>query len=388
LVSMQIALCLTALVAAGLLGRSLENLKWIDIGFDRENLAYVSVDPGHAGYSAERMWPYVDRVRQELARLPGVIRVSPVEVRLLSGNGNLSRISIPGRASLIEKGVVAPTEAANVNSVGDGFFETMRIPLLAGRAIELRDIHPNAEAVVVDELFARRFFPNQNPLGRRFGFNPKENTRYEIVGIVRDTLYNSLHRDLIPTVYEAYLPDLRGSIHFAIRTTADSARLAQAVRTAVASVDPAVPVTEFHTQTGLIDRLLRTERLLAFVSGAFGLVALALVAIGIGGLLAYAVARRTNEIGVRMALGATSSDVIRMVLRDSLRIAGAGILIGLPCAYATGKILENALFRLKPLDPWTAALSFFALLAVALLATWLPAQRAARIDPITALREE
>ena len=388
LVSMQIALCLTALVAAGLLGRSLENLKWIDIGFDRENLAYVSVDPGHAGYSAERMGPYVDRVRQELARLPGVIRVSPVEVRLLSGNGNLSRISIPGRSSLIEKGVVAPTEAANVNSVGDGFFETMRIPLLAGRAIELRDIHPNAEAVVVDELFARRFFRNQNPLGRRFGFNPKENTRYEIVGIVRDTLYNSLHRDLIPTVYEAYLPDLRGSIHFAIRTTADSARLAQAVRTAVASVDPAVPVTEFHTQTGLIDRLLRTERLLAFVSGAFGLVALALVAIGIGGLLAYAVARRTNEIGVRMALGATSSDVIRMVLRDSLRIAGAGILIGLPCAYATGKILENALFRLKPLDPWTAALSFFALLAVVLLATWLPAQRAARIDPITALREE
>src|SRR2546430_15028498 len=148
---MQIALCLTGLVAAGLLGRSLENLKWIDIGFDRENLAYVSVDPGHAGYSAERMWPYVDRVRQGLARLPGVIRVSPVEVRLVSGNGNLSRISITGLASLIEKGVVAPTEAATVNSVGDGFFELMRIPLLAGRAIELRDIHPNAEAVRSEE---------------------------------------------------------------------------------------------------------------------------------------------------------------------------------------------------------------------------------------------
>ena len=168
----------------------------------------------------------------------------------------------------------------------------------------------------------------------------------------------------------------------------DSARLAEAVRKAVASVDPAVPLTEFHTQTGLIDRLLRTERLLGFVSGAFGLVALTLAAIGLGGLLAYAVARRTNEIGVRMALGAAAGDVIRMVLRDSLWMVGAGILIGLPCAYAIGRVLKTALFRLEPLDPRTAALSFFALLAVAIVAAWVPARRAARIDPMTALREE
>jgi hypothetical protein len=129
--------------------------------------------------------------------------------------------------------------------VGDGFFETLRIPLLAGRVIEPRDMHPNADAVVVDELFARRFFPNQNPLGRRFGFNPKENNRFEIVGVVRDTRYNSLRGDPVPTVYEPYLPDPRDPIHFAIRTTTDSGRLAQAVRTAVASVDPAVPLTDF-----------------------------------------------------------------------------------------------------------------------------------------------
>ena len=138
-----------------------------------------------------------------------------------------------------------------------------------------------------------------------------------------------------PTVYEPYRPG--GTIHFAIRTTMDSARLAEAVRKAVASVDPAVPLTEFHTQTALIDRMLRTERLLGFVSGAFGLVALTLAAIGLGGLLAYAVARRTNEIGVRMALGAAAGDVIRMVLRDSLWMVGTGILIGLPCAYAIGE---------------------------------------------------
>lgn len=215
---------------------------------------------------------------------------------------------------------------------------------------------------------------------------PNENNRYEIVGVVGNSRYNSLRNDAVPTFYQPYLPG--GTIHFAIRTSIDSGRLAEAVRKAVASVDPAVPLTEFHTQTGLIDRHLRTERLLGFVSGAFGLVALTLAAIGLGGLLAYAVARRTNEIGVRMALGAAAGDVIRMVLRDSLGMVGTGILIGLPCAYAVARVLKTALFRLEPLDPRTAALSVFALLAVAFVAAWVPARRAARIDPMTALREE
>jgi predicted permease len=379
LVSTQIALCLTALVAAGLLGRTLENLKQIDVGFDRENLAYASVNPGRAGYSAERVGPYVDRVREELARVPGVLRVSTVGFRPLSSMGNNGLLNFPGRP-------LSEANRANMNTVGEGFFETLRIPLLAGRTIDHRDIRPNAEAVVVDEIFAKRFFPNENPLGRRFGLGPKDNHRYEIAGVVGNSSYNSLRSDAYPTVYEPYRP--QGTIHFAIRTAMDSSRLEKAVRKAVAAVDPSVSLTEFHTQTALIDRQLRTERLLGFVSGAFGLVALTLAAIGLGGLLAYTVARRTNEIGVRMALGAAAGDVIRTVLRDSLWMAGTGILIGLPCAYAIGMVLKTALFRLEPLDPWTAALSLFTLLAVALLAAWVPARRAAQIDPMTALREE
>jgi predicted permease len=388
LVSFQIALCLTALVAAGLLGRSLEKLKWVDVGFDRENLAYASVSPGQAGYSTERLGPYVNRVLEELARLPGVLRVTVVQVRLLSGNGQLSRVSIPGRPTPIDKGLVRAEDAANVNWVGEGFFETLRIPLIAGRTIERGDFRRNADAVVVDELFARRFFPNENPLGRRFGFGETENNRYEIVGVVRNTLYNSLRREPLPTVYEPYIPDAGSPMHFAIRTTRDSAGLAQAVRTALASVDPEVPLTEFHTQNALIDRLLQTERLLALMSGAFSLVALTLAAIGIGGVLAYAVSRRTNEIGVRMALGASGSDVIRMVMRDSLWMTGMGILIGCPCAFAIGKVLEAILFRLEPFDPWTGALSLFTLLAITLLAAWVPARRAMRVDPMIALRYE
>jgi predicted permease len=299
-------------------------------------------------------------------------------------------VTIPGRPSRIEKGVISKCEGATMNRVGAGLLETLRIPLVAGRTIEPRDLRANAQAVVVDELFTRRFFPNENPLGRRFGFfNSKENDRYEIVGVVRATRYNSLRGDPSPAVYAPYFPgDLKGPVHFAIRASIDSARLAEAARKAVASIDPAVPLTEFHTQTALIDRLLRTERLLAFLSGAFGVVALALAAIGIGGLLAYSVARRTNEIGIRMAMGAASSDVMRMVLRDSFWMVATGIVIGLPCAYAIGKILNTALFRLEPLDPATAAISFFALLAIALVAAWAPARRAARIEPLMALREE
>jgi predicted permease len=380
LVSIQIALSLTALFAAGLLGRSLEKLKWQDLGFNRENLAYASVNPSHAGYTAERVGPFVNRVREEIARLPGVQKVSTTSFRPLSGMGNNGGLNFAGRPYSLEN-------RANLSSVGDEFFETLRIPLLAGRAIEPRDIHPNAEAVVVDDLFARRFFPNESPLGHRFGLGPGENNRYEIVGVVRNSAYNLLRADPVPTFYEAFVPGM-GTIHFAIRTTMDSTRLAEAVRRAVASVDPAVPVSEFRTQTALIDRMLRTERLLGFLSAAFGLVALTLAAIGLGGLLAYVVARRTSEIGVRMALGAAAGDVVRMVLRDAMRMVGSGILIGLPCAYGVGRIMKNALFRLEPLDPATAAVSFFALLAAALMAAWIPARRAAGIDPMRALREE
>ena len=379
LVTIQIALCLAALVAAGLLGRSLENLNSIDVGFDREQLAYVSVNPSRAGYPAERTGPYADRVREELGRLPGVLRVSTVSFRPLSGMGNNGLMNFFGRP-------LNPANRANMNRVGDGFFETVRMPLIAGRAIEQRDLRENADAVVVDEAFARQFFPNENPLGRRFGFGPTENNRYAIVGVVGNSRYNSLRSEWYPTVYEPYRPG--GTIHFAIRTTMDSARLAEAVRKAVAGVDPAVPVTEFHTQTALIDRMLRTERLLGFVSGAFGMVALTLAAIGLGGLLAYAVARRTNEIGVRMALGAAAGDVVRMVLRDSLWLVGTGMLIGLPCAYAIARFLKTALFGLEPLDPQTTAFAFFAMVSVALMAAWIPARRAAAIDPVIALREE
>lgn len=389
LVSIQIALCLAALVAAGLLVRSLNNLTVSNLGFDRENLAYATVNPAQAGYSSDRAGAYVARLREEVRALPGVSSVSLTQIRLLSGNGNLSRISIPGRVSQVERGVVDSADAAFRNRVSDGFFDTMKIPLAAGRFFIASDMRSNPAVAIIDEGFARPFFPGQDPIGRHIGFNSNDNARFEIVGVVRDSRYNSLRSDLRPTVYEPLRPaDFRQIVHLVIRTTTNSARLERAVRKAAAVVDPNAPLSEFHTQTGLIDRLLRTERLLGFMSSALGLIALTLSAIGLAGLLSYLVARRRAEFAVRMALGAAAADVVRTVLRDSLQLVGLGILIGLPCAYGAGWMLKSALFHVEPLDGWTLGLSFSIMVTVPLLAACVPAWRATKIDPTPALRGE
>lgn len=207
------------------------------------------------------------------------------------------------------------------------------------------------------------------------------------MGLVANARHSLLGGDVAPTMY--YLGPVGFPLeHLAIRSRIDSAALAAAVREAVARVDPAVPLAEFHTQSGLIDRLLRTERLLALVSGAFSIAALALAAVSLAGLLAYTVARRTNEIGIRMAMGASGRQVRRMVLRDSLWMVGTGVLVGVPAAWAVGRYLESQLFGLDAIDPGTASLALLALTVIAVMASLFPARRAARVDPLRALREE
>jgi predicted permease len=399
LVAVQIALSLSALVAAGLLSRSLHNLRATDVGFAYDRLAYATVVPARAGYTSDRIEPYVARVRNALRRVPGVTHVSEVQTRLLSGGGNFGAVNVPGRP--YRRGV-----GAHMNRVGEDYFATMGIPLLAGRLLTAKDLPPAEpqpplspgstqpgmtpttapEAVVVDALFVKTFFPNENPIGRRFGLGPINSNGFEIVGVVGNTRYNSLRNEPVASFYQTYRPG--GTIHFAMRTAGASGNIASAVRTVVAGIDPGVPLTEFHTQSGLIDRLLRTERLLGFLSAAFGVIALTLAVVGLTGLLAYAVVRRTNEIGVRMALGARPRDVTRMVMRDALWMLVAGVVIGLPCAYALAKTMSSELFNLKPLDPPTLVVALATLLIATCLAAWLPAARAARINPVSALRQE
>jgi len=279
--------------------------------------------------------------------------------------------------------------------------EVLGIPLLAGRTLEERDQcrfaprAPGSESggrppvcpVVVDQRFAEVFFQGEAPIGQHFEV-PQivPPSIYEVVGLVANARLGVLREEAAPTMYN--VGTLGFFQHFAIRARIDSDALAAAVQQAVARIDPSVPLAEFHTQAALIDRQLRIERLLALVSRAFSVAALALAAVGLAGLLGYAVARRTNEIGIRMALGATGGDLRRMVLGDSLRMVGAGVLIGVPAAYAVGRFLESQLFGLEPMDPSTASLALVALLVIAAMASFLPAYRATRVNPLSALRDE
>jgi predicted permease len=402
LVSAQFALSFAALVAAGLLGRSLGNLYSTDLGFDGEELSYATVRPTQAGYAFESLGPYLERVEREIAAIPGVLAVAPMESRPLDGFNSGAAISAQGGPPVtLDEGTYNPEAHASVVHGGPRMTEVLGIPLLAGRTLEARDqcapgpgvalggegSGPPICRVVVDERFAEVFFPGEAPVGQRFEI-PQVAPRYtyEVVGLVANARLGVVREEALPTMYN--LGPVAFFQHFAIRAQIDSRALATAVGEAIARVDPSVPMAEFHTQDGLIDRLLRIERLLALVSRAFSLAALILAAVGLAGLLAYAVARRTNEIGIRMALGATGREVRRMVLGDSLWMVGAGILIGIPAAYAVGRYLESQLFGLEATDPSTALLALAALLAIAAAASFIPARRAARVDPLTALRDE
>jgi predicted permease len=385
LVVVQIGLSLTVLITAGLLGRSLANLRAINIGFNRENLIYASVNPWSAGYKPEQVSQYVDRLRTRLAAVPGVLRVATIQERPLSGNANITVVNIPGRPFRQDA-----SENVLINNVSDGLFETLGIPLAAGRTFQPGDMTPNSDAAIVDELFVRRFYSHENPLGRQFGTGPKPTEGYRIIGVVKNSRYNTLRETIWPTMYRpsSTATDPGSTVNFVMRASLDTRQLAGAVREAAAAIDPSVPVIEIKTQTALIDHLLLIDRLLSILSTAFGLLALILSAIGLVGLLAYAVARRTNEIGIRMALGASRRDIVHLVLKDSLWLVGAGILAGLPGAFLVGRLLKHTLFNLQPTDPIIAGLSLAILATVAVIATWLPASRAARIDPMMAIREE
>jgi predicted permease len=383
LVVTQIAVSLLLLVAAGLFVRTLSNLNSIELGFNRERILLFSVNARQAGYTNETMPRFFENLQARLAAIPGVRSATASSLPLVSNTVNNGGIEIPG--------YTGHDPDASFLSVASDFFSTFEIPVLLGRPIDARDVAGAAKVAVVNEAFVKDYFAGQNPLGRRFrnGRGPAA-TDVEIVGVSKNTRYSSLKEEMSPVAYFPYTyePRSMGSLTFELRTASDPLALAGAAREVVRQADSRIPVTGMSTQDAVIDNTIGQERTFATLCTAFALLAVAIACVGLYGTMAYSVARRTNELGLRMALGAQRKKLIWMVLREVFVMAGVGLAIGVPVALATTKFIKSFLFDIKPNDPWAIAGAAVVLVLAAVAAGYGPAWRASRIDPWNALRHE
>jgi predicted permease len=337
------------------------------------------VQPGLTGYKSERLASLFPELERRLSALPGVASVGYSAVPLLSGSYTMWMFCLADQSAI----------SAYVLDVGPNFIETMRLPLLAGRTYNTHDLvnfpdkKPNV--VIVNRAFARRLFGTHNPIGRSISIEEGKSAGMEIVGVVGDAKYYSLRQEVEPTAYFLMRP---GGGTFEVRTASDPRALFPSIRSALRSLDRDLPVSHFTTQTEQVDRTIFQERLLAWLSGAFGLLALVVTCIGLYGTLAFEVTRRTHEVGVRMALGASPKKVLGLVLGRGIRLVALGILIGIGASLGLTRYLQSLLFGVRPIDPLAYAVVTALLSIVTFGACFIPARRATKVDPMVALRYE
>jgi predicted permease len=385
IVAFQVALSTLLVVAAGIFLRTLVNLDNVNPGFDTSNLVLFELRPPQTAYTGPKQIRLFRQIAERLAAVPGVESVTPTTVAPLANNYENDDF-VPEGAGKDADG------SANTSTVGDGFFQTFRIPIVAGRGFTSADTETSQKVAVVNQALVRQFFPKQNAISKSFSTSDVKNNKlvFQIVGICADSHYGSLREPPPPVFYLNYrqAPEADWGVSFAVRTHLARAAITPALRRAVSAVDPNLPVVDIRTQREQIDDLLRNERVFADLAGGFGVLALVLACIGIYGIAAFSVAQRTNEIGIRMALGAQAAQVARMVLRESAGMTVVGVVAGLGAALGLGRVVASMLYGLKPWDPATLAASALLLFAVALAATWIPARRAAAVDPMRALRHD
>ena len=372
LVVFQMSLSFLLLIAAGLFLRSLHNLLTIDPGFARENILVASVESG----------PGLDsRLLREVKNLPGVVSAALADSPPL-GTHTGWNVYVPGYMPKAAE----PRDSPSVGFVSPGYFTTMGIPLLLGRDIDDRDILSARDVMVVNETFAKHFFGGENPIGRRVG--TKEGVyQWEIIGVVKNSKYTGLREGPIRMIYVPARPGpwaSRTVVH--LRTSGNPAALASALRQKIQDLDKTAAIFNLHTVQEEVNRSLLRERLVGTVTGLFGGLALALAAIGLYGLTSYGVVRRTREFGIRIAIGAGKGSIVGLVVSEALWLLVAGTAIGLVAAWVLGRVVRAMLFGIEPADPVSTVLSILVLVAVALFAAWIPARRAARVDPMRALR--
>ena len=381
LVSMQVGLSLLLLAGAGLFTRTLINLQNIDTGFRTENLLMFNLDASKAGFQGKALVDFYEQVNTKIAGLPGVQAVTNSNIPLLSGWVN-SRggISIPGSSS---------DEKINIleMDVGESFMFTMGIPLLDGRDFSIADNETSTKVIIVNNTFAQKVFPNENPIGRLFTVG---RTDYQIIGVCGDIKYDNIKKASEPTVFYSYRqrPEEVYAVYYEIRTALPPLSLVPTVRNALADIDKNIPMADIKTQKIRLDESIAQERLFASLSTALALLVVLLSCIGLFGLMAYNITQRTSEFGVRIALGARPKDIAWPVLREALLLAGVGIAIGVPVAFGALRIIKSYLFGVDLYDPITLIVAAVVLLLVAVAAAWIPARRAAKVDPMEALRYE
>jgi predicted permease len=384
LVAFQVALSTLLVVGAGLFLRTVVALNHVDVGFRTDHLLLFEVAPPKARYDKGKDVQLHQRLEQGFAALPGVEGVAPGWQAYISDNMSNSDFILEDKT--LVKGHSDPED---VNVVGNNFFRTMGIPIVSGRAFGAQDTASSEAVAVVNQALAKERFPNENPIGKRFKTDADSLIWVRIVGICADNRFMNLRDDPPPQFFMLFVqqPEI-GAMTYALRTALPAAELAPALRKVVEKNDRDLPIVDIRTQQEQIDASMQMERTFAALTSGFGVLALALACVGIYGIMAYSVANRRNEIGIRMALGAQPRQVRGMVLRESTWLATAGIVAGVGGALMLTRLVKSMLYGIQANDPLTIAGGVVLLLMVAVASGWIPARRAARMQPMEALRHE
>jgi predicted permease len=385
LIVAQVAASLVLMIGAGLFVRTLVNFENHNFGFNQQHLLTFGLDPTRAGYQDARLVSLYSQLLDRIQALPGVEAATMMEYAPFDGWSNNNSIYVEGAVKKPENPIVRSQR------IGPDFFSTMDIPIVLGRGINRTDTAASPMVAVVDETFAQKFFPGQNPIGRHFSrglkFDPMDSI--EIVGVAKPSELTNPHSDLRAKAYYAYAQVKHlDMMFFEVRTQGAPSAVISELRDTVRQADPALPLMDLKTQTEETSQALSQERLFARLTSVFGLVALVLAMIGLYGTMAYAVTRKTHEIGIRMALGANPASVLAMVIRQGITLALTGVAIGIVAALGVTRLVSSMIFGVTPYDPLTFLVVAAVLVAVAFFACFIPARRAMRVDPMVALRYE
>jgi len=381
----QVAISLVLLVGAGLFLQTLSNLRHVDVGFKPDNLLLFRVNPSLNRYEGKQMMTLYHDMLERFAAIPGVRGVAMSQPALLAGSLSSTGIYVQGRVygptrndgNEIYRVVVSPT-----------FFDVMGIPVVRGRGITDRDTAEASKVVVINEAAVRKYFSTEDPIGRRIGANPETSGDMEIVGVLKDAKYDSVRDAVQPTEYVPYPQSRLSNAVFEVRTASAPAGEMSSIREVGRQIDPNLPLTDVSTQIEQVEKRFQQERLFAQAYALFGALALLLASVGLFGLMSYNVSRRTNEIGVRMALGAQPRDVLRLVMGESMLLVAIGAVLGVVAALAAARLIATQLFGVPPTDLLALAAAVVIMGTVSAFAGYLPARRAARVDPMVALRYE